>query len=828
MARTKKTKKIIAPSEEGQRIVRRKPADRPDEPESPSDLPEVLPILPLRNLVLFPGTVAPLKVGRAKSRQLLESQLPESNVVACLCQRSPGTEDPGPDDLYQLGVATAVLKLLKEGEDEQTAVVHGSQRIRVVEWVQTGPFLKARFEPVPDIYEPSKEIDALMHTTRQQASRLIELSPNVPDEADLVLSSIEHPGQLADFLAANLQLDVDVKQKLLAEADVNQRLRQVDIELQRQIEILELSAKIQDQVREKIDKTQRQYYLEEQLKAIQKELGQGDERTAEIDRLRECIESAGMPEQVREETVREVERLAQIPQASPEYNMVRTYLDVMCELPWDRSAQGLIDVPKARKILDQDHYDLEKVKRRILEYLAVRKLAPQSRGPILCFAGPPGVGKTSLGKSIARALGRKFIRMSLGGIRDEAELRGHRRTYVGAMPGRIIQEIRKAGENNPVFMLDELDKVGQDFRGDPTSVLLEVLDPAQNDSFQDHYLNAPFDLSQVLFIATANYMQPVPAPLRDRMETIELPGYTRREKLHIATKYLVPRQLEQNGLTPSKLTFRDEGLLKIIDSYTREAGVRDLERQIGSVARAVAALIAEGKARSRTANARLVEEILGPARFESELAQRTGVPGVATGLAYTPVGGEVLFVEAAGYPGKGQLQLTGQIGDVMRESALAAMSLIKSRADELGISSDDLSRSDIHIHVPAGAIPKDGPSAGVAMYSALVSLLTNRAIRPDVAMTGEITLRGLVMPVGGVKEKVLAARRAGIETVVLPRRNQKDLADVPEDAKKELSFVFAEKVADVLDVAWDSPPGGKKRSAKRSARKRKRAGASAK
>jgi ATP-dependent Lon protease len=644
-------------------------------------------------------------------------------------------------------------------------------------------------------------MDALVMNARNAARKVIQLSPNIPEEATVILNNIEQPGMLADFLASNLPIDIAAKQKLLEDLNVVSRLRIIAVELQKQLEVLELGNKIQSQVRENMDKSQREYFLQEQMKAIQKELGQTDDKTAEVQEVRRKIDEAGMPDNVKKECLRELDRMEKIPSVSPEYYVIRTYLDWMSELPWSKSTPDKIDVNRSQGILDEDHYDLEKVKRRILEYLAVRKLAPGTHGPILCFVGPPGVGKTSLGQSIARAMDRKFIRMSLGGMRDEAELRGHRRTYIGAMPGRIVQEIRKAGVNNPVFMLDELDKVGADFRGDPTSALLEVLDPAQNNSFQDHYLNVPFDLSRVLFIGTANYMAPVPPALRDRMEIIELAGYTRNEKLQIATKYLVRRQLEENGLKADQCSWTPEAIGKIIDGYTREAGVRELERQIGTVCRSVAALVAAGKIRRRKITPPEVVKALGARKFESELALRTSVAGVATGLAYTPFGGEIIFVEATQYPGKGGLVLTGQIGDVMKESAQAALSLIKSRAGQLGIDSEELLKMDIHIHVPAGAVPKDGPSAGVAMAIALASLLMNRPARAEVAMTGEITLRGLVLPIGGLKEKTLAAARAGIRTVILPKRNQRDLEEVDPQVRKKLKFVFAERVDQVLDCA---------------------------
>ena len=763
-------------------------------------MPEFSPVLPLRNLVVFPGTVLPLRVGREKSRKLLEASLPDQRIIVVACQKNSATEDPKPDDIYQVGTAVLILKLLKTDQGEQNVVIQGLTRVKIKEYQATKPFLKAKIESLTDHSTGAKHTQALVVSVRNQATRIIQLSPNIPDEAIGILERIDQPGMLADFLASNLQLDIQAKQELLEQLDVDARLERISSELQRQLEVLELSSKIQDEVRSNIDKSQREYFLQEQLKAIQKELGQQDEKAEEIRELREGIEKAGMSEAVKSEVLRELGRLEKIPSISPEYNILRTYIDWIIDLPWGKSTADKLDVNRARTVLDQDHYNLEKVKRRILEYLAVRKLAPESRGPILCLVGPPGVGKTSLGQSIARALGRNFIRMSLGGMRDEAELRGHRRTYIGAMPGRIVQEIRKAGTNNPVFMLDEVDKVGADFRGDPTSALLEVLDPAQNFSFQDHYLNVPFDLSKVLFIATANYMAPVPPALRDRMEVIELPGYTQREKLHIARKYLLARQLKENGLSPAQAKWTNRALRLIIDSYTREAGVRELERQIGTVCRGVAALVASGQAKSRTIGADLVREFLGPGRYESELAQRTSVPGVATGLAFTPTGGEIIFVEAASFSGRGSLILTGQIGDIMKESAQTALSLLKSHSKSLHLNELDWSNTDIHIHVPAGAVPKDGPSAGVAIFTALASLVIGRSARSDTAMTGEITLRGLVLPVGGIKEKVLAAKRAGIKTVVLPERNRKDLVEIPAEARQQLSFVFVSDVGKLLPI----------------------------
>jgi len=767
------------------------------------EIPKVTAVMPVHNAVMFPGTVMPITVGREKSRRLLADVLPAQKVIVLLAQREPDEEDPAAEGLYRCGTAVLILKVLRMEEGTQSMIVHGLVRVRIKKFVQEEPYFKASVVPVPDSARSSTEIEALVMSVRQMAGRAIELSPSIPDEARIVLNNIDSPGALADFLASNLPLAASEKQALLGTFDVAKRLREVSKKLHGQLEVLELSSKIQEQVRSNIDKTQREYFLQEQLKAIQKELGQADERAVEIAELREKIAEVKMPERVEAEAQRELGRLAKLPQMSPEYNVIRTYLDWMIEVPWSVTTADNLDIRQAEGILNADHYGLEKVKKRILEYLAVRKLAPRSRGPILCFVGPPGVGKTSLGQSVARALERKFIRMSLGGMHDEAELRGHRRTYIGAMPGRIVQEIRKAGSMNPVFMLDELDKVGQDFRGDPTSALLEVLDPAQNDTFQDHYLNVPLDLSRTLFIGTANYLEPVSPALRDRMEVIELNGYTAEEKLQIARRYLLPRQLKENGLSRRRLTMTVAAIEVIIRSYTREAGVRELERQIGAVCRAVAAKVARGYARPRKVDAGAVASYLGPRLYESEVAQRTSAAGVATGLFYTPAGGGVLFVEATSYPGRGQLTLTGQIGEVMRESAQAAFSLVRSRAGKLGIDVKALAKTDVHVHVPAGAVPKDGPSAGVAMATALTSLLVDKPVRPDVAMTGEITLRGLVLPVGGLKQKVLAARAAGIRTVILPRRNRKDITELGPDIRRDVAFVFAGRFAEVLAVALD-------------------------
>lgn len=771
------------------------------ETEQKPGIPDVIGILPIRNAVAFPGTVTPLAIGRERSQRLLEDTTPNESIIGLVTQRKPDTDKPGFGELYSVGAAAAVLKVIRMPQGPAHIVVHSLGRFRIVEPVATEPYLKAKVEPLDVRVEMTKRLEALIVSVRQTANRVIELSPNVPEEASVLLENIDNPSALADFLAANLGLKIEEKQELLEELDAAKRLEKVSVALARQLEVLELSHKIQGRVRESIDKNQREYFLQEQLKAIQTELGQEDRRTEELKQINENIKKAKMPANVQEEALRELDRLSKIPPVSPEYSVIRTYLDWVCELPWSVETGDRLDINRAQRILNQDHYDLTKVKKRILEFLAVRKLNPKGKSPILCFVGPPGVGKTSLGKSIARAMGRKFIRISLGGIRDEADIRGHRRTYIGALPGRILQELRKCRSRNPVFMLDELDKIGADFRGDPASALLEVLDPEQNYSFTDHYLDQPFNLSDVMFIGTANYAEPIPPALHDRMEIIGLPGYTETEKLKIAKKYLAPRQLKEHGLKKAQLGIKDDALVSIIRSYTREAGVRNLERSIAAVCRAVATEIAKGKKRKATIGRADLAKILGPEQFESELALRTGIPGVATALAYTPVGGELLFIESALMPGKGQLQLTGHIGDVMKESAQAAFSIVKANAGKLKIGEERFRKFDYHIHVPAGAIPKDGPSAGVAMFMSLVSLLLGKPVRPDVAMTGEITLRGLVLPIGGLKEKILAAKQAGIKTVILPARNKKDLPEVPKEAKKGLKFAFVRNTSEALKIA---------------------------
>jgi ATP-dependent Lon protease len=761
-------------------------------------LPEVLGILPIRNTVAFPGTVMPLGIGRDKSKKLIEDIVATRSVLGLLTQRNADTEDPAPKHLYAVGTVASVLKVVRTPGGGMQVIVHGIMRFRVKRIISTSPYVKAEVEYLQVHVKNTKKLAAMVVNLRNTANRVIQLSPNVPEEASLMLENIEDPSALADFLAANLSVSVAEKQSLLEEVDAGKRLARISLALAGQLEVLELSNKIHGQVKESIEKSQRELFLQEQLKAIEDELGHKDRQTEEINELRIKIKKARMPREVEAEAIRELDRMSRIPQISPEYGVSRTYLDWMCEMPWSVRTEDNLDIRRAERILNRDHYGLKKIKRRILEFLAVRKLNPAGKSPILCFVGPPGVGKTSLGQSIARAMGRKFVRISLGGIRDEADIRGHRRTYIGALPGRILQELRKCKSRNPVFMLDELDKIGQDFRGDPASALLEVLDPAQNFSFTDHYIDQPFDLSEVMFIGTANYSEPVPPALIDRMEVIELPGYTQGEKLRIAQRYLIPRQLKEHGLTPLRLKIEDSAIVSVINDYTREAGVRNLERDIAAICRAVGTDIAKGTKRKATVGKAEVARILGPIRFESEVAMRTTVPGVVTGLAYTPNGGEILFIECAMMPGKGDLQLTGHIGEVMKESARAAFTVVKANAKELGIDARVFSRNDFHIHVPEGAVPKDGPSAGIGMLTSLVSRLTNRKVRPDVAMTGEITLQGLVLPIGGLKEKILAAKRAGIKTVIVPARNKKDIPEVPAEARSGMKFVYVREACQVL------------------------------
>jgi ATP-dependent Lon protease len=776
------------------------------EKDSQPAIPDVLPILPIREMVVFPGTVVPLTVRRESSLKLLDASLAESKVMGLVTQRDATKDDPGPEDLFSVGTAVAVLKLLRQPDETVLIVVQALQRFAVTKFILTHPFLKAQVRVLEPIAPPSesKQWEAEIKTLRENAMKIVEMSPDIPDQARAILMNITDGGQLADFLATNINVDVAQKQALLEELDVAKRVKAVQTHIAGQLEIAQIQQKLQKDLASQFSDAQRRTYLREQLKAIKRELGEDDTGT-EVVQLRTRLEAARPPAEVMAQAEREMKRLDLIPPASPEFSVIVSYIETLADLPWQKMSEDNLDLDEAQKILDRDHYGLEKVKRRLIEYLAVRKLNPHGRGPILCFLGPPGVGKTSLGQSIADALGRKFSRMSLGGIRDEAEIRGHRRTYIGSMPGRLIQELRRAGTRNPVLMLDEIDKIGADFRGDPASALLEVLDPRQNSAFVDHYLDVPFDLSQVIFIATANYMDPVPPALRDRMEVIEIPGYTESEKLEIARRYLLPRQLAENGLKSDQCQWDDLSLKRVISDYTHEAGVRDLERQIGAVCRGVAAEIARGERESVVVTSDVVKVLLGPPRFVREERLKTDAPGVVTGLAYTPAGGEVLYIEAIKYPGKGGITLTGQIGNVMKESVHAALSLVRGRAGALGIDAAAFSDTDIHVHVPAGAIPKDGPSAGVAMYTALASLFTNRRARADVGMTGEITLRGLVLPIGGLKEKSLAAMRAGLSVVIIPKMNEKDLTDIPAEARQKLRFVPVETVDEVLANALAEP-----------------------
>ena len=766
--------------------------------------PGALLILPLRQAVLFPSTAMPLVVGRPASLQSVEEAVRQQLQVGFVAQRDPGVELPQPEQLFTVGSSADILRMYNLPDGQRQIVVQGRQRFEIAEFIETEPFLIARVTFVEEQVPRSKEFQARIINLRQEAGRALTLLPEPMMELKAAIERIDNPLALIDIIASTMDLPLEEKQELLETFDPEQRTQKVSEKLAHQISLLELSKKIGDETKVSLDKAQRQYFLREQLKAIQKELGEDSGENAEVEELRKKILEAKMPAHVETEVLRELSRFERMPEMAAERPMIRTYLEWMVELPWSASSEERIDLPRAREILDADHYDLEKVKKRIVEFLAVRKLNPGGKSPILCFVGPPGVGKTSLGQSIARAMNRKFVRQSLGGVHDEADIRGHRRTYIGALPGNIIQGIRKAGANNPVFMLDEIDKLGASFHGDPSAALLEVLDPAQNTSFQDHYLGVEFDLSRVMFIATANVLDTIPGPLRDRMEIIQLAGYIEEEKLAIATNYLIPRQIAENGLKEWQISFEADAVREIIQGYTREAGVRQLEREIGSVCRAVATRVAEGLAERTTVVRDSVREYLGPAKFFNEVALRTSLPGVATGLAWTPVGGDILFIEATKMTGQGKLQLTGQLGEVMKESAQAAMSLVKSRADALGITPELFRTQDIHVHIPAGAIPKDGPSAGVTMFVALVSLLVDQRVRKDVAMTGEISLRGLVLPVGGIKEKVLAAKRAGISTVLLPAMNKRDLEEIPPSAAAGIQFQFLTTVDEALEHAVES------------------------
>jgi ATP-dependent Lon protease len=780
------------------------PLDAEDAIRANQPLPDALPVLPLRDTVTFPETLTPLAVGQERSIKLVNDVLGVNRMLVMVAARDPEEEEPGPEGLYEVGVVGVVARMIKVPDDTLRILVQGTQRVRLGPFVAEQPYMVARISELPDVSEPSAELEALTRNVQRTFTEIVEQIPYLPEELQMAVANIDDPVALGHLIAGSLRIGTEEKQKLLEEVDVAKRLRHLSRILARELEVVQLGTQIQTQVQSEIDKGQREFFLRQQLKAIQDELGEEDEQLAEANELRERIEAAELPEHARKAADRELSRLEKLPPAAAEHGVIRTYLEWLVELPWSVETEDDLDIAHARKVLDEDHYDLEKVKDRILEYLAVRKLNPDSPGPILCFAGPPGVGKTSLGRSIAKALGREFERISVGGVRDEAEIRGHRRTYIGALPGTIIRALRDAGSRNPVFMIDEIDKMGADFRGDPASAMLEVLDPAQNDSFRDHYLDLEFDLSDVVFIATANILDTIPGPLLDRMETIELSGYTVEEKRHIARRYLVPRQIAANGLKPSQIEFSDAALTTIVEEYTREAGVRNLEREIGTICRKVARDVAEGKAKGKVrVSGKKARELLGRRRVFAEQRRRTKVPGVATGLAWTPTGGDVLFIEATAMPGSGGLTITGQLGEVMKESAQAALSWVRGHWAEAApdLGEDWFAEHDIHIHVPAGAVPKDGPSAGVAMTVALSSLISGRPVRNDVAMTGEVTLTGQVLPIGGLKEKSLAAQRAGIKRVIVPERNQGDVAEIPERELGGLEFVFVDEVSKALDVA---------------------------
>jgi ATP-dependent Lon protease len=768
-------------------------------------IPEELPLLPVRDVVIFPYMILPLFVGREKSIAAVDAALARDRLIFLTTQKELAEEEPGPEDIYTVGTVAMIMRMFKLPDGRVKILVQGLAKGRLTRLTSQSPFLTAQVERIVEHRggELSLETEALMRTVREQLSQLAEMDRALSPEALVIVENVEDPGSLADLVASNIGLRVGESQGLIEISDPLERLHRVKDILAKELELAVVQDRIQSQAKEEMGKSQREYFLREQLRAIQAELGESDARAEDVAELRQKLDAAKLPEEAKGEAEKQLRRLETMHPEAAEYSMLRTYMDWLVDLPWSRSTRDNLDIGKARKVLDEDHYNLEKVKERILEFLAVRKLKKEMKGPILCFVGPPGVGKTSLGKSVARALGRKFVRISLGGVRDEAEIRGHRRTYVGALPGRIIQGLKQAGTNNPVFMLDELDKVGADFRGDPSAALLELLDPEQNHAFSDHYISLPFDLSKVLFIATANIMDPVPSALKDRLEVIRLAGYTSEEKLSIAKTYLIPRQLEANGLKPADVRFSENAVMKLITEYTAEAGLRNLERELGSICRKVARRFAEGKRRSVLVTESTVASFLGAARYLPEEERRENEIGVATGLAWTEVGGEILYVEVNIMKGKGSLTLTGQLGDVMKESAQAALSYARAHAPELGIDPDLFEERDIHVHVPAGAIPKDGPSAGVTMATALISALSGRRVSKDVAMTGEITLRGKVLPIGGLKEKALAAVRAHIETIVIPRRNEKDLEEIPKALRKKVRFILARTMDEVLQAALE-------------------------
>jgi ATP-dependent Lon protease len=796
--------------------------DQSDQQDHP--IPEELAILPLRGVVVFPLTFQALNVGQPRSIRLVDDATVNQQMIGLIASRDPEVEEPSQKDIHEIGVAAVIHRMIKAPDGTIRLLVQGVERIRTTEWVAEQPYLRARVEVLPDTVDDSLEVEALMRNAVDLLRRLVSLVSQLPDELLMAAINLDDPRQLVYFIATNIRMEPSDSQAILELDSVREKLLRLTTIMTKELEVLELGHKIQSEAQSEMERMQRDYFLREQMKAIKKELGEEDEQAVEIEEYRQKIAQAGMPEEAEKEALRELSRMEKMPPQAAEYSVIKTYLDWLTDMPWQISTEDQLDIEHARQVLNEDHYDLEDIKDRILEYLAVRKLRQERRaerdeqevqdvirqereGVILCFVGPPGTGKTSLGQSIARAMGRRFIRMSLGGMRDEAEIRGHRRTYIGAMPGRIIQGLKRVGTKNPVVMLDEIDKVGSDWRGDPSSALLEVLDPEQNRDFRDHYLDVPFDLSQVMFVTTANVLSTIPAPLRDRMEILELDGYTEDEKVRIAQEYLLPRQIRENSLRSDEISMSEEALRLIVRDYTREAGVRSLEREIGTICRKVATRVAAREGTSVHVTAGQVIDYLGKPRFYFEPAERTEVPGVATGLVWTPTGGDITFIEATRMRGNRRLTLTGKLGDVMKESAQAAVSYVRSKAGDLGIDEEVFTKSDIHIHVPAGAVPKDGPSAGVTIATALVSLLTGRCVRSSVAMTGEITLRGQVLPVGGVKQKVLAAARVGIKTVILPARNEVDLEDIPEEIRETLSFVFAERVADVFAAALHNGAG---------------------
>jgi ATP-dependent Lon protease len=773
-------------------------------------------ILPIKGTVVFPYLVVPLVVTEQKYARLIDDTLMSGKVIGLFAQKSAAVEHPTAEDIYRVGTAASILKMLRFPDGSVRFLVQGLARAKIKNYIKTEPYPLAKIEVIEDKLEKNVELEALVRNVLDILKKVVDLAPYLSEELQVSAINTEDPNRLADLIASNLNINAAQKQELLETFDTKERLRKVFSHINREVEVLELSKRIQSEAASELGKTQREYILREQLKAIQKELGEADDRTAELEEFKKKIKLAKMPEDVLEAAHKELDRLSKMNPAAAEYTVSRTYLDWLVTLPWSKGTQDMLEIQKAKKVLDQDHYDLEKVKERILEHLAVRKLKSDMKGPILCFVGPPGVGKTSLGISIARAMGRKFNRISLGGMRDEAEIRGHRRTYIGALPGRVIQGIRRAGSNNPIFMLDEVDKIGQDFRGDPASALLEVLDPEQNNTFSDHYLDVPFDLSRVMFITTANVLDPIPRVLRDRMEVIELPGYTDLEKLQIAKRHLVPKELGNHGLKPENLTFEDQAIRGIISDYTREAGLRNLDREIAAICRKVAKMVASGQKRKVQVTPQSLKGFLGPTRFLQEMVQRTPHIGVVPGVAWTQTGGDLMFVEATKMKGKKSLTLTGYLGEVMKESVQTALSWVRSTSRKLGIDENFFEKYDIHVHVPAGAIPKDGPSAGITMATAIASLLTERPVKTNLAMTGELTLRGEVLPIGGLKEKTLAAYRAGVRTLILPRENQKDMVEIPDEIKKKMKFAFVETMDQVLklSLADQGKPRTKKPSPK--------------